>query len=101
MQSDTVCVYAISNAGGRLYIGMSECPERRLKEHNSGKTKSTKGFRPWRLVCTRECRNRQEAREVEKQWKSGCGKERIRELYSCPCSSEGYLPAGRQGAPVS
>jgi putative endonuclease len=29
--------------GLRFYVGMSENVERRLLEHNSGKTKSTKG----------------------------------------------------------
>jgi len=40
-------VYAIkSQVDGRIYIGFSSDIEKRLKEHNSGKTKSTKGFRP-------------------------------------------------------
>ena len=32
---------------GRFYIGYSDSPDRRLAEHNSGKVKSTRPFRPW------------------------------------------------------
>jgi putative endonuclease len=39
----------------RYYIGYSEFPERRLQEHNSGKVKSTKPFRPWVKVYVEEC----------------------------------------------
>ena len=40
-------VYAIkSELDGRIYVGFTDCIERRLKEHNSGKTKSTKGYKP-------------------------------------------------------
>jgi len=34
----------------RNYVGFTENVERRLKEHNSGKTKSTKPYRPWKLL---------------------------------------------------
>lgn len=36
-----------SELTGRYYIGYSDSPERRLLEHNSGKVKSTRPFRPW------------------------------------------------------
>ena len=36
-----------SELNGRYYIGYSESPDRRLLEHNSGKVKSTRPFRPW------------------------------------------------------
>ena len=35
---------------GRLYVGMSEKPDERLKAHNGGKVFSTKGYRPWARV---------------------------------------------------
>jgi len=33
----------------RFYVGMTENVDRRVKEHNSGHTKSTKGYIPWKL----------------------------------------------------
>ncbi|MEO9513326.1 MAG: GIY-YIG nuclease family protein, partial [Flavobacteriaceae bacterium] len=43
--------YAIkSENDGRIYKGISKNIHQRLKWHNEGKTKSTKGYRPWILV---------------------------------------------------
>ncbi len=39
-----------SEATGRFYIGYSDSPDRRLQEHNSGKVKSTRPYRPWKKV---------------------------------------------------
>ena len=74
-------VYAIkSEKDGRVYVGFSENVHRRLKEHNSGKTKSTKGYRPWKLIFTKECETRIQARELEKYYKSGIGKEKLKKM---------------------
>ncbi|MDO8929153.1 MAG: GIY-YIG nuclease family protein [Bacteroidota bacterium] len=74
-------VYALhSQFDGRIYVGFSSNVEKRLKEHNSGKTKSTKGFRPWVIIFTEEYTNRIEAREKEKYYKTGIGKEKLRKL---------------------
>lgn len=74
-------VYAIrSEVDKRIYVGFSEDVQKRLKEHNSGKTKSTKGYRPWNLIFMIECESRQEAREKEKYYKSGIGKETLKHL---------------------
>ena len=75
----TYMVYALqSQVDGRIYVGFSFDIEKRLKEHNSGKTKSTKGFRPWVIIFTEECTNRIEAREKEKYYKTGIGREKLR-----------------------
>ncbi|MFC2080247.1 GIY-YIG nuclease family protein [Bacteroidota bacterium] len=74
-------VYALeSEQDGRIYVGMTTNMEKRLLEHNSGITKSTKGFRPWKLIFTEEAKSRVQAREREKYWKSGCGKEQLKKL---------------------
>ena len=36
-----------SKPTGRYYIGYSDYPDRRLLEHNGGKVKSTRPYRPW------------------------------------------------------
>ena len=74
-------VYALkSEIDGRIYVGFSSDTERRLREHNSGKTKSTKGYRPWTLIFTEQCATRAEAREREKFYKSGRGKEILKRM---------------------
>lgn len=48
--------------------------KKRFKEHNSGKTKFTKGHLPWKLVWYCAFRSRQEAKDFEFYLKSGSGK---------------------------
>ena len=74
-------VYAIqSYKDCRIYVGMCVDVEVRLKEHNSGKTRSTKGFIPWRLIYKEEVGERIEARKRELYLKSGIGKEFLKSL---------------------
>ncbi len=74
-------VYALkSEKDSRIYVGMTNNLNRRIKEHNIGKTKSTKGYRPWKLIHCKDVENRIEAREIEKKWKSGYGKEFLKKL---------------------
>jgi len=74
-------VYAIkSEKDGRIYVGICADIEVRLKEHNAGKTKSTKGFVPWRLIYKEESETRIEARKREIYLKSGVGKEFLKSL---------------------
>ena len=41
-------VYVLeSEIDGRLYKGQTRDINKRILEHNSGKTKSTKGYKPW------------------------------------------------------
>ena len=67
---------------GRLYKGMTTNLERRIKEHNQGKNKSTKGFLPWVLVYQKEFKTREEARKHEKYLKSGVGREYLQALLN-------------------
>jgi len=54
----------------RYYIGCTKDVKRRLKEHNEGKTRSTKGHAPWRIVYTEEYDTSSEAFKREKEIKS-------------------------------
>ena len=54
-------VYVLrSEKDGRLYKGFSSNLEKRIREHNSGKTKSTKGYLPWKLVYSEKVELKQE-----------------------------------------
>ncbi|MBX2872819.1 MAG: GIY-YIG nuclease family protein [Saprospiraceae bacterium] len=66
----------------RFYVGMTSNIARRLDEHNKGRTRSTKGYRPWILFFTESYPSREEARSREKYLKSGSGKEFIKEKWS-------------------
>ncbi len=65
----------------RFYVGMTTHIERRLSEHNSGKTRSTKGYRPRHLFFTETYETRAAAKSREKYLKSGYGKQWIKDKW--------------------
>ena len=84
-------VYAIfSGLHDRIYVGLTSDLKSRVKEHNSGRVKSTKHYVPWKLIHSEEYSTRVKARNREKRLKTSFGKKYLREvLLKCPCSSVG------------
>ena len=66
----------------RIYVGLTNDLERRVIEHRRGKTNSTKNRGEFSVKIIENCNSRKEARVREKYWKSGCGKERLKIIYS-------------------
>ena len=78
---DVFEVYAIvSDVDNRIYVGFTSDFNKRILEHNAGKTKSTKGFISWKLLFKEEVYGRQKARDKEKYYKTGIGKEKLKNL---------------------
>ncbi|TDS10943.1 putative endonuclease [Maribacter caenipelagi] len=71
-----------SEVDGRLYKGMTTDLQKRIEQHNLGNNKSTKGFLPWVLVYKEEFETRVEAREREKYFKSGVGREYLQNIIN-------------------
>jgi len=69
-----------SELDGRLYKGMTTDLQKRIKQHNLGKNKSTKGFLPWVMVYKEEFEIRVGARAREKYFKSGIGREYLKSI---------------------
>jgi putative endonuclease len=67
-----------SSINGDLYVGICKDLDRRIKEHNTGKNRYTKGLRPWILVLKEVFPDWKTAREKEKYYKSGSGKEELK-----------------------
>ena len=57
------------------YVGLTANLERRVTEHQDGRERTTKPYRPFDLVHTENFTTRPEARKREKYLKSGSGKE--------------------------
>ncbi|NMB48792.1 GIY-YIG nuclease family protein [Candidatus Kuenenbacteria bacterium] len=57
------------------YVGSTSNIIQRLKDHMGGKTKSTKAYRPLRLIYQEEFDTKQQARDRELFLKSGFGRE--------------------------
>jgi len=48
-------LYILRSLGDdRIYVGVTNNVERRLKEHNAGRARGTKPWRPWELVYTEQ-----------------------------------------------
>lgn len=64
-------VYVLqSEVDSSTYVGFSSNIEERLKAHNSGKTKSTKSKRPWKVVYYEAYQTERLALNREKELKT-------------------------------
>ena len=74
-------VYAIySKSRNYIYVGISNNVQRRVNEHNHGYSKTTKPYRPFKLIYEEEFKSRIEARNREKYLKGGSGRKFLRKL---------------------
>ena len=74
-------VYVISSLiRTYIYVGISDDPNRRIEQHNKGYNKTTKPYIPFKTILIEEFKSRTEAREREKNLKSGSGKESLKKL---------------------
>jgi putative endonuclease len=69
-------VYLLENSVGRHYIGLSEDVAARLAQHNSGESKWTAKYRPWKSAWVSRFLTLSDARRLEnilKRQKGGDG----------------------------
>jgi len=71
-----------SEKNADLYVGICKDVDARLKDHERGKNRYTKGLRPWKLVLTEEFPDWSSARVREKYFKSGSGKEFLKKMLA-------------------
>ena len=64
------------------YVGFSENIWRRIKQHNSGQTKSTKPYKPFNVLFVQEVHIRTEARSLEKYLKVRFNKESLLQVIA-------------------
>ena len=77
----TCAVYALASLGKEyLYVGISLDVERRVAEHQRGKEKTTRAYRPFEVLIVEYFPDRSIARKREKFLKSGVGKEFLKEI---------------------
>jgi len=75
------CVFVIKSLSRNyIYVGLTNNMERRLKEHNNGENKTTKPYSPFFLILEEKYNTGKGAREMEKYFKNGTGKEYIKSL---------------------
>ncbi|MFH0907814.1 MAG: GIY-YIG nuclease family protein [bacterium] len=77
------CFYVLrSLKSGRLYKGQTQDIEQRVRQHNTGKTRSTKAGRPWRLVYSETYAAREQAIERERYFKSLKGGRELKKILA-------------------
>jgi len=68
-----------------LYIGYTKDLRKRLKEHNQGLNRSTKPYRPWRLIYYEACLDEKDAKRREHYLKTTQGqrllKRRLKDYF--------------------
>ena len=64
---------------GRLYVGYTEDLTDRLRKHNAGSVKSTKAYKPYKIIYTESFPDKTSARKRELFLKSGQGRKWIKE----------------------
>jgi putative endonuclease len=69
-----------SESHQRYYVGHSDNVEKRLSDHNKGKVRSTKAFKPWIVVYSESYNTKSEAYRREMQIKSYKSGEAFKKL---------------------
>jgi len=89
-----ITVYVIESlTDATWYTGMAIDPLVRLREHNFGKSKFTKGHRPWKIIYTEQHQSWAEARVREKYLKSNAGKLWLKKFLQLNEGKTDSLPA--------
>ncbi|MEI6499235.1 MAG: GIY-YIG nuclease family protein [bacterium] len=78
-------VYILILSNGQYYVGSTNNLERRLTEHNSGKTPSIKYKLPARLIFHQEFATLIEARQAEYKIKRQKSRKLIEEILQRGC----------------
>jgi len=74
-------VYVLeSESNGKLYIGQTDDPDKRLQDHNRGASPYTKNKGPWNRIFLKEFLTRSESLAFERKLKSWKSSQRIREM---------------------
>jgi putative endonuclease len=71
----TCWVYVLRDANGHCYTGITTRLGARITEHNGGRTRADRGRGPFRLIHKEEHPDHATARQREKYFKSGAGRE--------------------------
>lgn len=81
--SNMYYVYVLrSLKDNRTYVGYTDNVERRIVEHNAGRSIATKHRRPFTVVLTEEFSTIAEAKKRELYWKSGGGRRKLKQYFN-------------------
>ena len=88
-----ITVYVLKSLSDEAsYVGMAKDADNRLKEHNAGKNRYTKGHLPWVIIYTEKHADWVAARVREKYLKTSAGKKWLIKERENRKSHRGSLP---------
>ena len=91
IEMDMNYVYILLNeTKTRTYTGVADDVEKRLNEHNTGRVKSSRPYRPYKIFYTESFATLSEARQKEKFYKSTTGRRRLKEMLLSGLSIESF-----------
>jgi len=64
----------------KSYVGYTDNIERRLSEHNAGRSKFTSSYKPWEIIHKEEFVGKSEAIKRERFLKSKAGRKFLKEV---------------------
>ena len=89
-----ITVYVIESLkDATWYTGMAMDAASRLKEHNAGKNRFTKGHIPWKIIFCEEHATWAAARVREKYLKTNAGKNWLKKYLNVQGGKTSSLPA--------
>ena len=62
---------------GKIYIGSTADLKKRLEDHNAGKVRSTKPYKPWKVVYYEAHLSKTLARKAELFYKTSQGRRQV------------------------
>ncbi len=78
--SRDICYIYVIISNENIYIGQTNNPVRRFKDHYDKKVKSTKRFLTYQFFIVEKCENRSDSLKREKYYKTAYGRNKIRTL---------------------
>ena len=75
-------VYILLNETNfKTYTGVADDVNKRLAEHNAGRVKSSRPYRPYKIIHAEPFKTLKEARRKERFYKSTTGRRRLEEMF--------------------
>ncbi len=71
----------LSETKKKTYTGVADDVNKRLKDHNSGKVKSSRTYRPYKIIYTESFETLSEAMKKEEFYKSTTGRRKLRAMF--------------------
>jgi putative endonuclease len=71
----------LNETNTKTYTGIADDVNKRLSEHNAGRVRSSRPYRPYKIIHTESFETIKEARQKERFCKSTTGRRRLKKMF--------------------